>query len=311
MQNFEYIIKIAEEKSLLRAAKKLYISSSALSQSVSKLEADLQTPLFIRSKNGWYPTMAGEIYIEMSRNILDLQRRAYTEISLVSGSFASNITIGVSAGHMTDMFSDVFPIFNTRFPNIKITIAGNVVLDIINRLKDQQLDLGLIASAFDVQDLQTYPLGSERFMIVVPKSHPLSRHSDGTQIPAFSEVPLSRFCDCEFILSNEGTTIRLAENEIFKQAGFSPKVIFETSNIRTIFALATSGYAISILPSSYVAPTNEAVYFYLDTPVRWKRFAATHIKHQLTTPEQYLISLASDWTAEQNSKGYSMLRRNI
>lgn len=301
MRTFEYIIKIAEEKSLLRAAKKLYISSSALSQAVSRLEADLKTPLFIRSKSGWYPTAAGEIYIDMAKNILDLQRRAYTEISLVSGSVASNITMGVSAGHMTEMFSDIFPIFNTRFPNIKITLTGSVVFDIISQLKGQQIDLGFIAAAFDIPDLQTYPLGSEHFLIVVPRNHPLS-HANGTRIPAFSKVPLNRFRDCEFILSSEGTTIRLAENEIFKQAGFAPKTIFETSNIRTICNLAASGYAISILPSSYAAPTNEAVYFYLDTAVRWNRFAATNAKHHLSIPEQYLISLAKDWTVEKDGK---------
>lgn len=304
MRTFEYVVKIAEERSLLRAAKKLYISSSALSQSVSKLEADLRTPLFVRSKNGWYPTAAGEIYIDMAKNILDLQRRAYTEISLVSGSFASNITMGVSAGHMTEMFSDIFPIFNTRFPNIKITLTGSVVFDIISQLKEQQIDLGFIASAFAIPDLRTYPLSSERFLIVVPRNHPLSR-AKGARIPAFSKVPIERFRDCEFILSSEGTTIRLAENEIFKRAGFTPKTIFETSNIRTIYNLAASGYAISILPSSYAAPTNEAVYFYLDTAVRWNRFAATNAKHHLTIPEQYLISLAKDWAIDKDRKNYA------
>ena len=299
MRTLEYIIKIAEERSLQRAAKKLYISSSALSQSVSKLEADLRTPLFIRSKNGWYPTEAGKIYIDMAKNILDLQRRAYTEISLVSGSFASSIAMGVSAGHMTEMFSDIFPVFNTRFPNIKITLTGSVVFDIISQLKEQQIDLGFIATSFDISDLKTYHLSSERFLIVVPRNHPLS-HGSGGPLPAFSQVPLERFRDCEFILSSEGTTIRLAENELFKRAGFTPKVIFETSNIRTIFNLAASGYAVSILPASYAAPTNEAVYLYLDTPVRWNRFAAIHAKHHLTIPEQYLISLAKNWTDEKD-----------
>ena len=301
MRILEYVLKIAEEKSLLRAAEKLYISSSALSQAVSKLESDLHTPLFIRSKHGWHPTAAGKIYIDMAKNILDLQRRAYTEISLVSGSFASNITMGVSAGHMTEMFSDIFPIFNTRFPNIKITLTSSVVFDIISQLKEQQIDLGFIATAFEIPDLQMYPLGSERFLIVVPKNHPLS-HANGEPY-SFPMVPLEKFSNCEFILSSEGTTIRLAENELFKQAGFSPKIIFETSNIRTIYNLAASGYAISILPASYAVPTNEAVYFYLDTPVRWNRFAAIHAKHHLTVPERYLVTLAKDWTVEKGKMG--------
>lgn len=104
MKSLEYIVEIAEEKSLLRAAQKLYVSSSALSQFVSKLEAELNAPLFIRTKNGWFPTPAGDIYIEMAKQILDIRRRAHTEISLVSSSFHSVINVGVSSGKMTEMF---------------------------------------------------------------------------------------------------------------------------------------------------------------------------------------------------------------
>ena len=60
----EHIIKIAEEKSITKAAEKLYLTQSALNQQLLKLERELGIPLFRRAKTEMIPTRAGEIYLK-------------------------------------------------------------------------------------------------------------------------------------------------------------------------------------------------------------------------------------------------------
>ena len=56
----ENIVCIAEEKSITRAAQKRFVTQSALNQQLQKLEAELGTPLFIRTRGNWQLTPAGE-----------------------------------------------------------------------------------------------------------------------------------------------------------------------------------------------------------------------------------------------------------
>ena len=63
----EHIIKIAEEKSITKAAEKLYLTQSALNQQLLKLERELGIPLFRRAKTEMIPTQAGEIYLKGAR----------------------------------------------------------------------------------------------------------------------------------------------------------------------------------------------------------------------------------------------------
>lgn len=56
----EYVIAIAEEKSLSKAAERLYLSQPALSQRLKKLEDELGTPLFLREKMDFPSPMPGE-----------------------------------------------------------------------------------------------------------------------------------------------------------------------------------------------------------------------------------------------------------
>ena len=63
LKQIEYILKIAEEQNITHAAEKLFITQSALNQQLLKLEKELGTPLFYRSRTDWHPTPAGEIYL--------------------------------------------------------------------------------------------------------------------------------------------------------------------------------------------------------------------------------------------------------
>ena len=59
VKQLEYMVKIAEEQNISRAAEKLFITQSALNQQLLKLERQLGTPLFFRSRSQFRPTPAG------------------------------------------------------------------------------------------------------------------------------------------------------------------------------------------------------------------------------------------------------------
>ena len=92
----EHIIKIAEEKSITKAAEKLYLTQSALNQQLLKLERELGIPLFRRAKTEMIPTRAGEIYLKGAREILRTKSRTYAEISDLTGSYKGTLSIGMT-----------------------------------------------------------------------------------------------------------------------------------------------------------------------------------------------------------------------
>ena len=56
LKEIEYIVTIATEGTLTRAAEKLFITPSALTQQLVHLEKEIGMPLFILSRSGWTPT---------------------------------------------------------------------------------------------------------------------------------------------------------------------------------------------------------------------------------------------------------------
>ena len=69
LKELDYIVTVANEGSISRAAEKLFMAQSSLSQAVRLFEQDLGTPIFVRTARGVRPTSAGEAFIFHARQI--------------------------------------------------------------------------------------------------------------------------------------------------------------------------------------------------------------------------------------------------
>jgi len=70
IKELKYIIAIAEEGSISRAAERLYMAQSSLSQFLSNYEKELHTKLFMRTANGVRATYSGELFVQRAKQML-------------------------------------------------------------------------------------------------------------------------------------------------------------------------------------------------------------------------------------------------
>ena len=114
----EYILEIARQKSITKAAEALEISQSALSQCLIRVEKEMGAPLFNRKKTSLSPTDAGKLYIEAAEKMVDTKRRLQAEISSMAGR--KRICIGVSSVWGMDMMMEIIPQFREKYPEITL-----------------------------------------------------------------------------------------------------------------------------------------------------------------------------------------------
>ena len=72
MKEFTYLIALAEEGSISKAAQRLYMAQSSLSQFLQQFESELGTKLFVRTSKGIHPTYSGACFIEQTMQIASL-----------------------------------------------------------------------------------------------------------------------------------------------------------------------------------------------------------------------------------------------
>ena len=81
LKQHEYMVAIADMKSLSRAAERFYVSQSALSQQLSKLQKQGLPPLFEYKEGKMLPTDAGKIYLNGARTVMSLKAQCERELA--------------------------------------------------------------------------------------------------------------------------------------------------------------------------------------------------------------------------------------
>lgn len=220
LRQLEYIVQIAEENNITRAAEKLYITQSALNQQLLKLEKELGVPLFHRSRTDWHPTEAGEIYLSAARKMLQMKKDTYYRIHDLAEIQKGQLSVGFTPGRGIIMFSHIYPRFHRMYPDITVIPRELSVQKQQSLLLSGSLDLGFVTLTPSQQkaSLTYINLSEERILAGVPLRHPVATpldSSDGTPVADMTdmsselqELDLYRLREEPFVLTYQESTLR-------------------------------------------------------------------------------------------------------
>ena len=296
VKQIEYIVKIADERGITRAAEKLYLTQSALNQQLLRLEKELGAQLFKRSRFDWRPTEIGEVYLESAREILRIKHRTYNRINDMLEAKKGRLSIGFTPGRGIEMFTMVYPDFHKAYPDVvveprELSVRRQQVL-----ISQRDLDIGFqTLSQQQKTDDQYISLGTEEILLAIPSGHPLAAQAAPEGEP-FAAIDLSLFRYEPFVHMYQESTVRSIVDELFAQAGFVPHILFETASNSTIVAMVQSRQCCGIVPYYYVRSHPEGVTcFSLSTHPTWE-IVASYRKHAyLSDAAKEFIRLAGEF----------------
>ncbi len=297
LKEIEYIVKIAEERNVTRAAKKLFLTPSALNQQLLHLEREIGTPLFFRSRTGWSPTEAGEVYLSAAREMLRLKRETYHRLQDITDAKKGSLSIGFPPERGAHMFTSIYPVFHKEYPGIVINVSEVSVRRQQQMIIQGSLDIGFMTLQDNQRTDDEYlPISTEELVLAVPSVHPLcSQAKPGGKGP-YPELDLEGLKYEPFALMYRESTIRQWVDTIFRQAGFVPNVLFETARARTILHMVGARMCCGLVPESDTLALREDVsYFCLPDHPSWKIVASYRKNSYLSSPTMYLVQLASQY----------------
>lgn len=299
----EYVIKISEERSITKAAEKLFITQSALNQQLQKLETELGSPLFVRTRSDWHLTSAGEIYVKTAREILSLKKDAYSQIQDLRERGNRCITIGLIPERGVNMFTAIYPEFHRQFPDVRIEPVECNVRMMQEKIKKNEIDLGLVTLSPFQKDENTYiHMADEELFLAVSANHRLA-HLGSADAQHAPEISLSRFLEDPFILMSSSSTMHQLESALFEQAGFWPEVLFSTSSNISKYRMVLADVGCALLPQVFAVPTPGIVFFRLDEHPSWEITMCCRKNAYLSSAERAFLKLCQEyWSRIFSSK---------
>jgi|SRR6056297_2406389 len=297
-KKIEQIVTIAEEGTVSSAAKRLFISQSALSQSLINLEEDLGVQLFKRINKKMILSYAGENYIKASKEILEIKRKTYKLINDVSNNKKGRFTVGITSKRGIEMYSNIYAKFHHRYPDVIINVKESGAKNLESLVKNNNVDIGTVSTKKYIEEINYEKVDSEEVFLIIPASHPLSSLNKLCVEGKYGKISMKNlhlFKDENFIATTKETGLRVLTDKIFDKAGIIPNIIFETSSASPIRHLVKNGIGVGFDSNKIIHEIDDIILLSLIPRNIRFLWVAYRKDNYLTEPERYFIKLIKEY----------------
>lgn len=170
----EYIIAVDTYRHFVTAAEKCFVTQPTLSMQIKKMEEELGVVIFDRTKHPIIPTEIGEKIIEQARITLAESSRIKELVNEYSNVISGDITIGIIPSLATYLLPLFIGSFIEKYPDVTIKVVELLTEDIIDHLKKDLLDVGILVTPLNEKGIIEQPLFYEEMFLYANKNHPIS-----------------------------------------------------------------------------------------------------------------------------------------
>lgn len=173
LQQLEYIVALDTHRHFVNAAESCFVTQPTLTLQIKKLETEMGTQIFDRSKHPIEPTKIGTTIIESARQILRGVNGLKDFVNMEKDDLGGTFRIGVIPTVAPYLMPRFLKGFTDANPKIKLVIREIESEQIIHDIKNDLLDIGILATPLEESSLREMPLYNEPFLIYAAEQHPL------------------------------------------------------------------------------------------------------------------------------------------
>ncbi len=281
LRHLRYFVAVAESRHFTRAAQTLGIGQPPLSQQIQALEHELGARLFERLPRGVRLTDAGQALFEDARRILREVDRAVERAQRVARGELGRIRVGmINSAPFHPLIPRLIREFRREYPQVALSLEERTTPGLAAAVRNDAIDVAFVRPLLgDDEGLCVEPLLDEDLVIALPSGHPLTRRT---------RVPLLALSIEPFVLFPRAVGAGLHDEIISacRNAGFSPRIVQETSQVTSIVNLVAAGLGVSIVPASMQQIHSDGVsYRAIQKPVPKARLSLIYRKADAAAPQ--------------------------
>jgi LysR family hydrogen peroxide-inducible transcriptional activator len=254
LTQLEYVLAVADHGSFSLAAQKCFVTQPTLSMQLKKLEDELGVLIFDRTKKPVKATPVGEEIIAQARQNLQGIARIKEIVDEQSNQIRGQLRIGI----IPTLAPYLLPLFITSFlstyPQVNLSVEEFISGQIIRRLKQNWLDVGILVTPLDDSSITEIPLFYEKFYAYISTKNPLSKDD---------VIKLENLNIEDMLLLSEGHCFRSQVVNICPESRhgeWKTPLRFESGSLETLKRIVEQDYGYTLLPElalMNIAPVNK------------------------------------------------------
>lgn len=237
-------IRVAESRSITKAAHQSHIALAAASRRIAQLEDQLGVHLLFRSARGVELTPAGTALLLHAKDMMSRVDNIRAELSDYAKGVKGLVRVAANASALAQYLPADLASFQARNPAIRMSLEEERSNAIVEALHAGRADVGIVMEGADASGLQLFEYRTDVLCAVLPKKHPVRARR-----LAFGEL-----LDQDFVGLESNTVIsQLMLNEA-RERGVPLRLRMEVKSFDVVIRMIQAGLGIGVLPEAAAKP---------------------------------------------------------
>jgi LysR family hydrogen peroxide-inducible transcriptional activator len=245
LKDLKYLVTIADTGHFGKAAERCFVSQPTLSAQLKKLEQTLGVQLVERQPNNVKLTEIGREVAERSRRMLAQSEEIVALARAAADPLAARLKMALIPTIGPYLLPRITQKIRKTLPKLKLMLYEHQTENLLQRLQDGEIDLGILALPVPDESLQTRVLYDETFVLAVPDGHPLAKKT---------RVKVTDLDQQTVLLLEDGHCLRDQALEVCHRVDIREAENFRATSLETLRQMVVAGLGVTLLPSLAVEP---------------------------------------------------------
>jgi DNA-binding transcriptional LysR family regulator len=276
-------IRIAETRSITKAASAGHIALAAASRRIAQLEDQFGVQLLYRTARGVELTPAGNALLFHARQMLGKVDEMRAEISDYSKGAKGMVRVQANASALAQYLPRDLADFSAANPQIKLSLEEERSVAIAEAVRSGATDVGIVMEGADAPGLELYEYRTDVLCAVVPRKHPVRAR----------KLAFARLLDHDFVGLEGNTVISQMMLAQAAQAGKPLRLRVQVKSFDVVARLVQAGLGIGVLPEeaahAFAKPMGLRLVLLADAWARRRMFVCVRQYASLPAPARLLV----------------------
>lgn len=254
LNQFRYVLVLADRCSFSKAADELNISQPYLSQYIKRIENDLGVVLFDRSNGDVRLTDAGRVYIDAGKKMIDIERQMQNQFNDISSNNAGSIVVGIAPTRCQYLMPEIVRRFHKEYPGMHIIVEERFLGTILEDAEKGAFDLCVATLPVDKNKFSYELMMKEEVILAVPKILPsfkdLSSKTEIIEDRLYPALDINSIAGASYVCLSDSQPTQKLMNDFQKEYDFSVRTAVKCMSIETQYSMVKSGIGLALIPSS-------------------------------------------------------------
>lgn len=249
LDRLDYVLAVAEEQNLTRAAARLFVSQPTLTLYLNRLEDDLGVKLFDRTKTPIQLTPAGRYYVEKMKKIFASEQYLRNDLLSIANPMKT-FRIGIGQVRGYHWLPTMLSIFCANHPDLNLRIVQGAESHLADELHNDRIDIAFGVMPSSVADMEVLPLNdTEPLILAIPRRFgliPSDQRQDYSPFAPYLIQPAA-LEGLPFLMPDLSNGLYNASHSIITENNLHPGRIITINNMTTGLYLAVCGLGVYLI----------------------------------------------------------------